>query len=103
MIEEVSHFRFLVNRATYNQQVSKLQLEFQAELDKILVATTLFRTKSSSFNLSNLYHLCFNRSYFVNVEASQLNTYIRASQYASRFWYEFRKSGLTEKSLHRSK
>ena len=42
MIEEISHFRLLVNRANYNQQVSKLQLEFQAELDKIFITKYIY-------------------------------------------------------------
>lgn len=86
IIEEVSHFHLLINRISQNRGVSKLELEWQGEIDKLLVSALTLRDQSGDPCLKDLVSLLHtNSSITAHEDIKQL--YIEASRYAARFWH----------------
>lgn len=85
LIEEVSHFTLLMSRMQEGRSVTRLELELQAEIDKvILCAATLERHYGKVF-LAPLVRSLFDQSKVINQEDAGL--YETANSIAARFWH----------------
>lgn len=82
VVEEVSHFHMILNRV--GRGVSKLELECQGELDKLLVAARLLERQCGRPHLTALARLLFDHAQVVAEDAS---LYEAATRYAARWWY----------------
>lgn len=91
LIEEVSHFHLLINRISQNRGVSKLELEWQGEIDKLLVAALTLRAQSGDPCLKDLISLLHEHS-DITAHKELKNIYEEANRYAARFWHRTLKS-----------
>ena len=94
LVEEISHFRLLITRAVADLKVSKLQLEFQAEIDKILLTYLFLDKQRTKPSLSKLCELSFSRCVLLPAHSSEFFLYEEASRWASVFWYNAKLAGL---------
>lgn len=84
VVEEVSHFHMIINRAGEDRGVSKLELECQGELDKLLVAALLLERQSGRAHVVALARTLFDAATIVS---GQTGLYEAATRYAARWWY----------------
>jgi len=84
VVEEVSHFHMIINRASDGRGVSKLELECQGELDKLLVAALLLQRQSGHAHVTALARTLFDAAAVVS---QQTGLYEAATRYAARWWY----------------
>ncbi len=91
LIEEVSHFHLLINRISQNRGVSKLELEWQGEIDKLLVAALTLRAQSGDPCLKDLVNLLHEHS-DITAHRELKEIYEEANRYAARFWHRTLKS-----------
>ena len=96
LVEEVSHFHLILNRQSQNRGVSKLELEWQGEIDKLLLCATLLEAQSGDLHLSPLAQLLFDSA---SIVSANHETYWQATKHAARFWFAMahREQGLTPK------
>ncbi len=85
LIEEISHFHLVANRAIKGQGVSRLELEWQGEVDKVLLAGSYLLAQTGQSYLLQLAHLIFDRS---QCYSAQVALYDEALFYAARHWYQ---------------
>ena len=96
-LEGVSHFQYLVWSAEYGRQVSLLELELQAEVDKYAVAVYLLRRQGCSDLPRGLRHSLFENVGFVNGLSAEIRQrYIEANRYAARFCRHLERQYLTQ-------
>ena len=88
--EEVSHLFLLLTRANKSEKVSRLELEWQAEVDKILVAALLKQAQAGASMVRILVHKLFVESQIFDSSTH----YSTADLYAGKFWYALIRSGL---------
>ena len=88
LIEEVSHFHLIVNRATSDRVTSELELEWQGEIDKVVVTNTLLLEQTRKDHLVPLYQLLFEKSSLY----IEREVYREANRYAAKFWQYFLKA-----------
>lgn len=86
LVEELSHFHLLANRASLSQQVSRLELEWQGEIDKVLVAGSFLLRQTGTPCFAQLAHLIFDRSSLLGHDPQ---IYEEASRFAAQHWYQF--------------
>lgn len=87
VVEEVSHFHLLANRILKNQEVRTVELEWQAEVDKLLFSSLLLHQQTENHHFFPLAKLIYeNPSY--SVGPKELERYRFASKLAARFWYD---------------
>ena len=84
LVEELSHFHLISNRALQGQTVSRLELEWQGEIDKVLLAGRLLLRQVGSPCYRQLTHLIFDCAQTWSHESE---LYEEASRYAARHWY----------------
>ncbi len=84
VVEEVSHFHMIVNRVSDGRGVSKLELECQGEIDKLLVAALLLERQSGHAHVTALARTLFDAATIVS---HQTGLYEAATRYAARWWY----------------
>lgn len=84
LVEEISHFHLLVNRALDNRSVTRLELEWQGEIDKVLLAGALLLEQTGSPCFRQLAHMIFDRS---TTLGNDVTLYQEALHYAARCWY----------------
>ncbi len=82
-VEEVSHFQLLVQRLSVAQPVTQLELEMQAEVDKILVAASFNHQHLDQHDLGKWQHAMFVSSRIISDDVERYTT---ASRYAQDFW-----------------
>lgn len=82
LAEEVSHFHLLVNRANKSQGVSRLELEWQGEMDKLWLAGMLLRAQTGVSCFPQLARLILEGGQLASSEAH----YADALRYARTFW-----------------
>ncbi len=82
VVEEVSHFHMILNRV--GRGVSKLELECQGEIDKLLVAARLLERQCGRPHLTALARVLFDEAHVVGADTA---TYEAATRYAARWWY----------------
>lgn len=82
LIEELSHFHLLLQRCETGRGVSKLELEWQGEIDKLLIAGLLMSEQKNESCFKELY-----RSIFEDSTVSNDPVYQEASHYAAKCWH----------------
>ena len=91
LVEELSHFHLILQRSVFQRQVSRLELEWQAEIDKVLVCALLLKEQAGSWNLDPLTHILFEEARLVNQ-----SHYHEAHRQAAGFWRNVRAMGVGE-------
>jgi hypothetical protein len=87
IVEGVSHFVYLTDRAAVDRATSQLELELQAEVDKYaffadkLCSASSFCARKSAALRSRLYRTCA----FSNMSASERERYATANSLADKF------------------
>jgi hypothetical protein len=85
-LEGVSHFQYLTWRAAREQQVSLLELELQAEVDKYAAALLLLTSQCCGEFPHALHERLFHRVGFdARLDGEQLARYREANRFAARF------------------
>lgn len=85
-LEGVSHFMYLVFNAGHDRQVSLLELELQAEVDKYVASLWLLRAQGPARFPRELHRLLFEQAHVDPVLAGErTGLYRRANGYAARF------------------
>lgn len=87
LVEEISHFHLLLTRALHLQQAREVELEWQAEIDKLLVAHHLLEQQNGDNYANYLFKILFNETNTV----LQKTSYQDANLYAQRFWLKNRR------------
>jgi hypothetical protein len=90
VIEEVSHFHLILNRALAERGVSRLELEYQGEIDKMLVCALTLERQSGDAHLLPLARRLFDAATIV---ADDHELYWEATRHAARFWYQALRDG----------
>jgi len=93
LTEEVSHFLYLLFRARTERQVTQLELELQAEVDKYLTALFFLSLQNEGAVSTRLRHLLFRRYRLAEgLSAESAERYHEASRLANRYcgWLEAR-------------
>lgn len=86
VLEGVSHFNCVVWRAVRNREVSLLELELQAEVDKFVSTALLALAQGRSDILRRLHGWLFgNVSYHPDLDEDGADRYRAANDYAARF------------------
>lgn len=95
-LEGVSHFTYLVWRASHDHSVSELELEVQAEVDKFVTSAMLFGRQSAGRVPQFLSQRLFQGVGFLpGLERHQRVRYERANEYAGKFC-----EGLERRYIH---
>lgn len=81
--EEVSHFTMLTQRAINEHPVSHLELEFQGEIDKVLLASLVLYDQLKHNHWQSLVRLIFDCGRMIRNEEH----YEAANRYAAKFWH----------------
>ncbi len=84
LVEEISHFHLILNRASESRGVAKVELEWQGEIDKLLISALVLREQSGVFQIPALATRLFED---VRFTAADSGHYLEASKQAARFWY----------------
>lgn len=84
--EGVSHFVYLIWRAARDVQVSCVELELQAEVDKFVCAWALLARQSDSETRASLRHTLFERVRYADaLTPEQRSRYEEANRLASKY------------------
>lgn len=85
-MEGISHFNYVVHNASARREVTLLELELQAEVDKFVSTMLLAREQGRRAVASRLHHLLFERmSLDSRLEGEERERYRLANDYAGRF------------------
>lgn len=86
VIEGLSHFNYVVWRAANDRNVSLLELELQAEIDKFVSTMQLALDQRDNELLNGLHSRLFdNVRFHRELDQEQLERYRAANEYAARF------------------
>jgi len=86
MAEEVSHFLYITWKAQHSIQITNLELEIQAEVDKFIICTFYCSNYESRFNRLSLKELLFETfSLEKNLSKESKNRYYTASKLALHY------------------
>jgi hypothetical protein len=88
LVEEISHFHLILNRAQAGLEVTKLELEWQGEVDKLLVSGLFLERQSGQSYLLPLARKLYD---LAAVTAVDDQLYEEATKYAARFWFQLAK------------
>jgi hypothetical protein len=90
-VEGVSHFVCLAWHATFDKQISLLELELQAEIDKFVLAARLLARQQGAWSFQGLHELLFTAPVFDDrLLSDELDRYRTASRYAAKFCQHLR-------------
>jgi hypothetical protein len=89
-IEEISHFHLILNRALDQRPVTKLELECQGEIDKLLVCAFTCHVQHGSPHLVPLARRLFDTAV---ITAQDVALYAEATKHAARFWFDVARGG----------
>jgi len=85
-VEGISHFNYVVHNASARREVTLLELELQAEVDKFVSTVLLAREQGRRAVASRLHHLLFERmSLDAELGGEERERYRLANDYAGRF------------------
>lgn len=85
-VEGISHFNYVVHNASARREVTLLELELQAEVDKFVSTVLLAREQGRRAVASRLHHLLFERmSLDSELGEEERERYRLANDYAGRF------------------
>lgn len=97
LVEEISHFHLLLNRVSDRKNVTRLELEWQAEIDKLLVSSMILKKQSGFTHFNQLVTALFEDAQITN-ENNDL--YKNAARYAAKFWHEtIKNSGWSDEKV----
>ncbi len=86
VIEGLSHFNYVVWKASQDRTVSLLELELQAEVDKFVSTMQLAREQKDPDMLNSLFQRLFDMvNYRRDLDSEQSARYRAANDYAARF------------------
>ncbi|HYX39447.1 MAG TPA: hypothetical protein VE954_40630 [Oligoflexus sp.] len=85
-VEEVSHFHLVISRAQANQGISLLELEWQGEVDKLLIAGSVLEQQTGDPHLPQLTRMIFDHSHCYTQKQQDL--YEEAHRLAARYCYK---------------
>ncbi len=86
MLEGVSHFLYVVWNASYQRQVTLLEMELQAEIDKFILMQSLIDNHNDSDAINNLRIWLFeSNEYDSRLNANELERYEQANYYAGKY------------------
>lgn len=88
VVEEISHAHLIANRASTDLQVSMLELEWQAEIDKLLVCGLILDHQYGRANVVPLARKLYDVSRVETKNETEGALYETASRWAARFWWE---------------
>ena len=88
VVEEISHAHLIANRASTDLQVSMLELEWQAEIDKLLVCGLILDQQCGRANVVPLARKLYDVSRVQTKNETEEALYETASRWAARFWWE---------------
>jgi hypothetical protein len=92
VVEGVSHFNCVVWKASQDRNVSLLELELQAEIDKFVSTMLLAVSQGRCDMLERLHGWLFDEVSFHNeLDPEQLDRYRAANEYAARFCHALRR------------
>jgi hypothetical protein len=85
-LEGVSHFLYVSWNAGFDRGVTLLELEMQAEVDKYVLANSLFTQQRRDVHPKQVWRCLFDSPSFDEaLEREELERYVDASRYAGRF------------------
>lgn len=85
-LEGVSHFHYLVWNASHARQVTQLELELQAEVDKFVTALRLLDEQGSSAAADDVHDALFTAiSFHADLDADSGRRYREANHYAGKY------------------
>ncbi len=85
LVEEISHFHMLINRMTQNQNISKLELEWQGEIDKALVCGLFLYRQCGDDHMLPLVRKIFDEA---KLTGGHEQLYYQANRLAAKFWFD---------------
>jgi len=91
VLEGISHFNYIVWNAQKNRQVSLLELEIQAEVDKFASTLILALHQEDTELADKMHGWLFDKIHFnSDLNENQRERYSTANNYAARFCHGFR-------------
>lgn len=88
-LEGVSHFLYVSWNAGFDRGVTLLELEMQAEVDKYVMASSLFAQQKKSLEPAQLWRCLFDSPSFDEMlDGEERSRYVDASHYAGRFCFK---------------
>lgn len=88
-LEGVSHFLYVSWNAGFDRGVTLLELEMQAEVDKYVMATSLFAQQRQDLKPAQLWRCLFESPNFDGaLQGEELSRYVDATHYAGRFCFQ---------------
>lgn len=85
-LEGVSHFQYLIWNASHAKQVTQLEMELQAEVDKFVTATMFFEAQGSGPGNESFHESLFTEVIFAsNLDAASDERYRAANHYAGKY------------------
>ncbi|MCG8433448.1 MAG: hypothetical protein MJA83_05405, partial [Gammaproteobacteria bacterium] len=86
VLEGVSHFLFLVWNAGYERDVSPVEMELQAEVDKF-IATAMLSGENSDNGFAGRLHDCLfhDHKYHARLSVEEQQRYRDANRYAAKY------------------
>jgi len=86
VVEGISHFIYLIWKSAYGRQVTQLEMEIQAEIDKYVICAALLARQRNGYIPHDLHECLFERVYFdVQLRGEERQRYITANDYAKRY------------------
>jgi hypothetical protein len=85
LVEELSHFHLILNRMSEKKSVTRLELEWQAEVDKLLISSIILKKQNGFSNHNQLALALFEHAI---TTSSKKQLYEMATRYAAKFWFE---------------
>ena len=86
LVEGVSHFIYLVWNAGHGRQVTQLELEIQAEIDKYVTCVAVLAQQGNGRVPNELFDLLFENVRFdAQLKGEELKRYVLANEYAKRY------------------
>ena len=89
LVEELSHFHLIRQRGAQEREVSRLELEWQAEIDKVLVPSLILREQTGLSHISPLIQAVFEQT-----TIDPTPPYPEAHKLAEKFWRQAFKEGI---------
>ncbi len=105
MLEGVSHFLYVVWNANHHRQVTMLEMELQAEIDKFILMQALVDHEQEYDSIRNLRNWLFeNNAYDSELNSNELERYEQANYYAAKYCMalqqNYKLSGLNRELLN---
>jgi hypothetical protein len=92
-LEGVSHFLYVSWNASFDRAVTLLELEMQAEVDKYVMASSLFQQQQKAGSSRRVWRCLFESpSFDESLDGEQRARYEDASHYAGRFCFNLENS-----------